>query len=383
MQVRILLISLVTMACSSAPSKRGNSRDSTTVPTSSDDGGTTDTAASGDTGALPLGPTWPGLEWTVSTPAARGMDADALELLAQYTFRENHNTQALAVFKDGYLVGEWYAETAGAEALVTTWSMAKSVTSALIGVGVREGLLSVEDTVGTHLPEWATGPNAGITLRHLLTMQSGLPEKFTEPNGIYLVEPDQLAYALEREPIRAPGERFLYVNEDSMVLGGVIESAFGRPTVDVVETELLEPLGMSAEWWVDGAGNALTYCCMDSTAQDLARFGLLYARGGEWNGTQIIPADFVADSITGHSYGGNYGLHWWLDAPHNAFAAIGLHGQYLWVKPDADLVVVRFGTYERMGEEAVRTGWNYHATESSGSFNPTLFARLITDALVE
>ena len=134
---------------------------------------------------------------------------------------------------------------------------------------------------------------------------------------------------------------------------------------------------------MDGSGNALTYCCLDSTARDLARFGLLYARGGEWDGTQIVPADFVADSVVGHSARGGYGLHWWIETEFDAFSAVGIYSQYLWVKPDADLVTVRFGKYTRVGSEAVRSGWNYHDTESDGGFNPRVFGRLIMNALAE
>jgi CubicO group peptidase (beta-lactamase class C family) len=326
---------------------------------------------------------WPGAQWVEADAADHGMDPAALDELSAYVFNENFNTQALAVFKDGYLVGEWYAEDDDASSLVTSWSMAKSVTSALVGVGIRDGLLSLEDTVGQHIPAWSDGPNADVNLRHMLTMQSGLPENTSNRQGIYVVEPDQLAYALDRELVRTPGEVFQYVNEDSMVLGGVLANAFGQSTVELAEQEIFGPLGISAEWWVDGSGNALTYCCLDSTARDLARFGLLYARGGEWDGTQIIPADFVADSVMGHSSRGAYGLHWWVESEFDAFAAVGLYSQYVWVKPDADLVVVRFGKYTRMGSEAVRTGGNYHDTERDGGFSPAAFGRLIVAALVE
>ena len=365
------------LACSPSPSK-GNADAGPPSDSGSDVGGD-----SGDTGSSETGLMWPGADWVEATPADHGLDPDALQALADYTFRDDHNTQALAVFKDGYLVAEWYAEGSDATSLVTSWSMAKSVTSALIGVGIREDVLSLDDTVGQHLPQWSDGPNAAVNLRHLLTMKSGLTENLTNPRGIYLVEPDQLAYSLDREQVRPPGETFEYVNEDSMVLGGVTAAAFDRSIVELAQTEIFEPIGISAEWWVDGVGNALTYCCLDSTARDLARFGLLYARGGEWDGKQIVPADFVAESVAGQSYGGYYGLHWWIDPDNDAVAAVGLFSQYVWVKPDSDLVVVRFGKYERKGTEAVRVGANYHDTKDEGSFDGELFGKMVMDALVE
>jgi len=367
-------------ACSSGADKSDgpvSPADAGAVDDGSDDGGTATDTGDGETG-----PMWPGADWVEADPADHGLDPAALDELASYTFRDSHNTQALVVFKDGYLVAEWYAEGADADSLVTSWSMAKSVTSALVGVGIREGALSLDDTVGQHLSEWATGPNAGITLHHLLTMQSGLPENWSNPYGVYGAEPDQLAYSLDREPVRPPGEQYSYVNEDSMVVGGVLAAALGQPVADVARTELFEPLGLSADWWVDGVGNTLTYCCLDSTARDFGRFGLLYARGGEWDGAQLIPADYLAESTSGQSYDGAYGLHWWIDSERDAFAGIGLSGQYVWVKPDADLVVVRFGTYERIGTEPVRTGRNYHDTEDSGGLRFGVFATLIERALV-
>jgi len=378
--MRRLLPTTIVFALACTSGSKGGEEPAGGVP---DSGSTDDTSAPEDTGEEGDGLMWPEADWVEAAPEDHGMDPDALQALADYTFTDNHNTQALAVFKDGYLVAEWYAEDADADSLVTTYSMAKSVTSALIGVGVREGVLSLDDTVGQHLSQWSDGPNASVNLYHLLTMQSGLPENYTNPNGIYVVEPDQLAYALDRELVDTPGNTFSYVNEDSMVLGGVLASALGRSTAELAQAEIFEPLGISAEWWVDGSGNALTYCCIDSTARDLARFGLLYARGGEWKGTQIVPAEFVADSVVGHSNYGYYGLHWWVDSDKDAFVAIGLHGQYLWVNPNEDLVVVRFGEYTRVGSEAIRTGWNYHDTKGEGSFDGEVFGQLIMDALVD
>jgi len=85
----------------------------------------------------------------------------------------------------------------------------------------------------------------------------------------------------------------------------------------------------------------------------------------------------------GHSYGGYYGLHWWIDPDNDAFVAVGLFSQFVWVKPDADLVVVRFGEYERKGTEAIRTGRNYHDTKDEGAFDGEVFGQLVVDALVE
>ena len=325
---------------------------------------------------------WPGEDWATGTPEEHGLDAAALDALQDYVFSDANYSQALAVFKDGVLVYEHYADDAEVETPVTSWSAAKSVTSALIGVAIREGHIELDDPVSEVITEWAEGPNAAITIRDMLEMQSGLPENTSNAYGVYGAEPDQLAYALERELVREPGTRYSYVNEDSMVLSAVVSRVFGEQAHEIAAQEIFAPIGMSADWWVDGEGQTLGYCCLDTTARDFARFGLLYARGGAWEGQQIIPADYLAESTSGQSLPAPtsgqllYGLHWWMDGD-DAFAAIGLDGQYVWVWPDQDLVVVRFGEYNKIGQGTVREGNNYQSTREPGALDGGELSALI------
>lgn len=320
----------------------------------------TDTESSGEV--------WPGARWDEGDPADHGLDVDAIAALDAFVFQEANDSQALAIVKDGVLVYESYANGYDADSVVTSWSAAKSVTSALIGIGARDGLIDVEEAAATYLETWSGTDNDAITLRHLLQMQSGLSENTSNPYGIYLEEPDQLAYALDRElDGSVPGESFVYLNEDSMVLSGVVAEVYGQQAHEVAQTELFEPIGMWADWWTDGAGHALGYCCLDTTPRDFARFGLLFARGGEWDGAQIVPADYVEDATTGQAFSGYYGLHWWVNG--ETFAAIGLHGQYVWAWPAHDLVIVRFSRYTQYGEERVREGTAYSSTNEPGALD--------------
>ncbi len=333
-----------------------------------------------DTGEAPTGPAWPQGAWEEGPPEDHGVDTDALETLRTYTFDSRHNTQALLVIKDGVLVGEFYEEGYDADSEVTSWSVAKSVVSALVGVGIREEVLHLDDPVGTYVSDWSEGPNEAITIRHMLEMRSGLDPNTTNEYGVYGEEPDQLAYSLDRVPVREPGLQFSYVNEDSMVLGEVLAQAFDTDFRDLAEAEIFGPIGLEGAWWTDGEGHALTYCCIDSTARDLARFGLLYSRGGTWEETRLVPEDFVSESTTGISYGGYYGLHWWTFG--EIYTAIGYHGQYIYVMPEEDLVVVRFGLYERVGDERVRTGDNWHDTSDYGPLDGEHLTELVL-ALVD
>ena len=278
-------------------------------------------------------------------------------------------------------MGEWYAEGRDETSLVTTWSIGKSVMSSLVGMAMDDGLLALDDPASTWITEWADGPNANITIRHLLQMRSGLPENTSNPYGIYGAEPSQLAYSINRTPVREPGTQFSYVNEDSMILGAILDRAFQQSTADLVQSRLFAPLGMNGDWWTDGAGNTLTYCCIDSTARDFARFGLLFARGGEWDGEQLISEGYVTESTTGVGAAKMYGLQWWTD--ENTFAAIGYHSQLLLIDPTEDLVLVRFGLYDKVGTGTQRVGMNYHNTAAPGPFDRATFSRLAYDAFLE
>jgi len=310
------------------------------------------------------GRNWPGDDWELGDAESVGVDADALEELREYVFREAHNSQALVVIKDGLLVGEWYAGGRHRDSLVTSWSMAKSVLSALVGVGLRENVLTLDDSVGDTVPDWATGPNQLITLRHLLEMRSGLEPNWSNPNGVYSVITDQLEYSLAREIEWAPGQIFNYVNEDSMVLGEAVAQSFSEDFDTLAHREILSPIGLDGVWWKDAADHTLSYCCIDSTARDFARFGLLYSRDGAWKGQQIVPKSYLKESTTGISNDGFYGLHWWTFG--SVFAALGYDGQYLYVYPEKDLVVARFTNYTKVGNKSIRKGGNYHLTDDSG-----------------
>jgi CubicO group peptidase (beta-lactamase class C family) len=303
----------------------------------------------------------PGDDWVVDDPAAHGMDAGVLEGARDYAFVDGRNTQGVVVVHDGAIVGEWYAPGATEGSWATSWSMAKSFTSALVGVALDEGLIpSIDVPMTTYYPEWAGTPRESITLRHVLHMESGLdwdesydPADIASSEIISMVglQLDQLAFAAGRPAEVAPGTRFNYSSGDTMLLSGVIEQATGMSVEEYAQEQLLDPIGIDPlEWWQDAEGHTLTYCCVDTTSRDFARFGLLYLRGGDWDGDQVVPSTWVQASVTdtAASYSG-YGYQWWLDGGGGGippyFSARGHDGQFIYVIPSLDLVVVRNGTY--------------------------------------
>lgn len=325
--------------------------------------GATGVAGSGAPAGASPGPV-PGAEWTVVTPESQGMDAAKLDGAREYAFQSARHTQSVVVVRGGQIVGEWYAPGSGPDSWVASWSMAKSFTSALIGIALDEGLIpSVDEPMTTYYPAWAGTSKEHITLRDVLHMESGLdwdedydPSALGESEIIAMVglESDQLAYAAGIGYRTEPGTAFNYSSGDTMLLSGVIEQATGRSAEDYAHEKLLDPIGIDqVEWWQDAEGHTLTYCCFDTTSRDFARFGLLYLHQGAWGAEQVVPSAWVDASVTdtATTYDG-YGYQWWLDMEPGAadgippyYSAQGHDGQNIFVIPSLDLVVVRNGTY--------------------------------------
>lgn len=304
----------------------------------------------------------PGAEWAVEAPAMHGMDAAVLDQARDYAFAPGRNTQGVVVVRHGVIVGEWYAPGSDKDSFGASWSMAKSFTSALIGIAIADGKIpSIDVPMSTYYPEFIGTPREAITLRHVLHMESGLdwsedydPNSLATSDIVQMVSlhPDQLAFAASQPAGTAPGTHFNYSSGDSMLLSGVIQKATGMSPYEYAKQKLLGPIGINKlDWWQDAAGHTLTYCCVDTPSRDFARFGLLYLRGGNWNGVDVVPSSWVNASITDTSatYGG-YGYQWWLDPQGHGpvppfFSAQGHDGQYIYVIPSLDLVVVRNGVY--------------------------------------
>jgi CubicO group peptidase (beta-lactamase class C family) len=320
--------------------------------------------ASGAGGAGDPGPPADPGAWVVEAPEDHELDPATLERARTYAFAEGRNTQGVVVVRDGVIVAEWYADGAGPDSWVASWSVAKSFTSATVGIAIEEGLIpGVDEPMTTWYPEFAGTERGDMTLRDVLQMGSGLdwvedydPAAVGESDIIRLVtgESDQLAYSASRPAAVTPGSRFSYSSGDTMLLSGVIEQAVGMPADAYAAEVLFEPLGLDrAEWWRDAAGHTLTYCCFDSTSRDFARFGQLYLQGGRWGDEQVVPEQWVEDSLVpsdaSEAAGDPYGYQWWLGEPEgideNVFAAVGHDGQWIYVIPDLDMVVVRSGTY--------------------------------------
>ena len=349
-------------------------------------GGGTDTPASTagcsvEVGAGPFERAWPGLDWETRSPESQGLCPDDIDSAMDYAFKAENDTGAVLVARNGYIVAERYSEDREAADLATSWSVAKSLASALVGTALDDGLiLSLDQNVSEFIPAWRATDKSEITLEHLMTLRTALATVGT--TDLYNAG-DQLQFSLDRELIGEPGEQhYDYSNADVMIAGEVIGSATGMPAGAYLDQRIGAAIGFSGDWWTDGAGHVLTYCCLDATPRRFARFGLLFARGGEWNGTTVLSGDWV-DRSTGPAVEGEYRFYWW-SAGRRGFGAFGLHGQIVAVYPEADLVVTRFSRYTKQGDgRAVREGDNYHGTREPDDFDNATFLEMVLDGLEE
>ena len=295
---------------------------------------------------------WPGADWQVEPPLEHGMNPYLLARAGEYALRPSSHTQGVVVARHGVVVAEWYESGRDATSYAASWSVAKSIAGALIGVAIERGDLPDEDVrLADFFPQWRGTPKDAITLRHALQMTTGISfgeNHSTRPDNVsdiaYLasVARDHLSYVLDLPLNETPGSTYSYSSGDSMLLSGVIEVATGLSAGEYARRHLFGPLGMPrAQWWSDAVGHTLTYCCFDAPSRDFARIGLLYARDGRWNGRQILPARWVGDSAA--AVGSAY--QWYANG--ESMYAFGFDQQWIYVFPELDLVVVRNGHYDK------------------------------------
>lgn len=338
--------------------------------------------------ALPDSETFPGASWDTHDAAALGVAQSGVNAALDYAFAEGRNTQGVVIIKNGVIIGERYAQGANKETLATSWSTGKSFASTLIGIAEDEGdIASIDDPAETYLPTWVGTDREAITIRAILEMRSGLglASDDTTDFAIYVNGGDQLAYALDRVPETTPRtNNWVYLNSDSMLLSGIIENATGQNVLDYADGKLFSKIGMTATWWTDVQGHALTYCCIDATTRDFARFGLLFARGGKWGNTQVVSEAWV-DKATATSVSlladASYGLHWWVNPELDYFYSAGMDKNHIYIFPQYDLVIVRNSVYTRTGDSTIRTASNWIRTEGPNSWSDADFVSYVTNAI--
>ena len=303
---------------------------------------------------------FPGESWSVKNPEELGVDASKVEKLFDLSFQDDA-TQSVVLIKDGYIIAERYADGYDKDSIGTSWSMAKSFYASLIGISIERGEIgSLDDRVSDYL-DYFNEDRKDITIREVLDMTSGL-ENPDHEHEIMFFKDDHLSYAKDIKRDKETNTVFEYNNINSLLLGDILLVATGKKADDLLKERVLDPIGTkNYVLWRDAADNVLSYCCIDMSARDYSRFGLLFSRNGVWNDQQIVPYDFVQETYdprwlsTSDRAGMDrrgYGLHWWFsknDDEGKIMNASGKFGQYIFIDQANDVIFTRITKYTSTG----------------------------------
>jgi CubicO group peptidase (beta-lactamase class C family) len=260
--------------------------------------------------------------------------------------------RSLLVSYKGSLVLERYYGGARASQLANIKSASKSVISALVGIAVAKGAIkSVDQPIADYFPELVKDPEPkkrAITIEDLLTMRSGLESTSGREYGAWVRSKNWVRYVLAQPLIDEPGTRVEYSTGTSHLLSAILTKATSKSTWQFAQEELAKPLGFSlAQWPQDPQGIYFGGNDMLMTPRQMIRFGELYENGGRIGDRALIPAPWVEQSAVGRGrsrWGSDreYGLGWWIRdfGPYQSFYAWGYGGQFIFVVPSLDLVVV-------------------------------------------
>ncbi|WP_457186646.1 serine hydrolase domain-containing protein [Nocardioides sp. P5_E3] len=323
--------------------------------------------------------------WPVATPSRLGLRKKAAQRGAAEARRLD--STCFAVLRKGKLVGEWSWKLPREEPR-EVFSITKSVTSTLVGIAVRDGDLRLDDPVSTYVPQWRGTASESVTVRNLLSNDSGRFWSLETDYSGLLAARSRTKYAVSLPQQYAPGSAWAYNNAAIQVLEPVLNKATGMPVARFARERLFEPLGMTRSSFItDRADDAAVFYGLRTTCLDIAKLGRLYLDGGtvrgKAGGKRILDAAYVRHAVGRSStvHNAAYGYLWWLNrpgalrgatdpvdaqgqplnpvtgqlapsAPVDVFAALGFGGQVLLVDPSTRTMVVRLGLPAQPGEEA-------------------------------
>lgn len=270
---------------------------------------------------------------------------------------EESKTVAFLIIRNDSMLYENYFRRYTADSWVASFSMAKSYTSALLGIALEEGKVhSVDDSITTYLTELRGKGLQNITIRNLLQMTAGLDHKenyfnpFAGVAKLYYGHNLRTYIKHHTRPGDQPGLAFDYQSIQSQLLGMIVERATGEHLTDYLQKHIWGPAGMEsdASWSTDRKKNGMekAFAGINATARDFAKFGRLYMHKGNWNGKQLVPGHWVEESTkvdASHGSAWYYQYQWWLPSKEGDFYAAGHLGQFIYVYPAKNLIIVRLG----------------------------------------
>lgn len=268
---------------------------------------------------------------------------------------DKHNNTGFIIIKNDSIIYERYAKGYDINSYHPSFSVAKSFTSALLGIAIDEGFIRDEyELVTKYIPEIKHIPEAEtLNLKHLLNHTSGLKVKLAVDANLYYGN-DIWKGIKQIKFDSLPGTIQYYANINTQLLGIVIKRATRTSNYEYLQKKLWQPLGMEADglWSVDKKNNLTkSYCCLSATARDYAKLGRLYLNEGNWNGNQIVSENWIRKSVARDTTGGssyNYGYSWQIGRKeYGDYQAAGLNEQYIYVYPKKDLVIVALNDREK------------------------------------
>jgi CubicO group peptidase (beta-lactamase class C family) len=265
-------------------------------------------------------------------------------------------TIAFLIIKNDSIWYENYRDGYNANSKSNSFSMAKSITSALLGKAIKDGYIkSIDQPVTDFYPEYKDQFGEKLSVGDLASMASGLNwdedyyNPFSQTARVYF-DDNIREVVLDLELIDTPGTSFKYLSGNTILLGMVIEKATGKNLSAYLSESFWKPLGMEQDalWQLDSkeSGMEKAYCCIASNAKDFARFGKLYKDKGNWKETQVLDTAFIERSVSPRfEESPEYGYGWWLANYNNKeiFYMRGVLGQYVIVIPEDDVIIVRLG----------------------------------------
>ncbi|MGK7919791.1 MAG: serine hydrolase domain-containing protein [Trichodesmium sp.] len=285
-------------------------------------------------------------------------------------FLQRTGNTGILIVKDDFIIYEKYSQGYTKFDKKTSWSVAKCFISALIGIAISEGYIeNINDPITQYMPELKESGYNNVPIKHILQMSSGI--KFSEAYEDKKSDINELLYKLflymqpmEKVILNYPskfpsGDDFEYVSLNTQILGLLLRRVTRQDIVSYLEKKLWQPMGAESDayWLTDNYGTEVTFCGMNCTLRDYAKFGLVYLHNGYFNGQQIIPESWVKDSTIPDSphlqpgatdelyFKWGYQYHWWIpEGSTGDYCATGAWGQYIYINPEKNFVGVKTGS---------------------------------------
>ena len=288
--------------------------------------------------------------------------------LARYM--KDQRTAALVIIQDGQLRGEYYGLDFTKEGKWTSFSVAKSLTSTLVGAALKDGAIkSLDDKVTVYIPDLKGSAYEDVTVRQLLTMTSGVRwnEDYQDPKSDVALfnehKPtpgmDATVSYMRTLPREAPaGSKWVYKTGETNLIGVLVSSAVKKPLAQYLSEKVWKPYGMErdASWLLGSTGHEISGCCFQAATRDMARFGMFILDGGRVGGKPVLPEGWLTQAAVKQADigapGRGYGFQWWT-YDDGSFAAQGIFGQGIFIDPKRRLVIASNGNWPKATDDAL------------------------------